>query len=199
MGVDPYARSTEASTIVQAWLPISAAIVTHFVTHFGATSAPHPSLAGIAGVSDHDTRGGRLARQGKANLARIAGPHDARSESTAWRHERRRVLRVAQVHFGVADTHANLALGRARDPASLADLLPSVDALTLIPDRDHQSRPVLACRSVTILARGAASRRQPCQRQCHVGSMSRTAGGATRARRSSRGCCCSGTRSARPE
>ena len=104
---------------------------------------------------------GADAQLGKeANLARIAGPHDARSESTAWRLERHRVLGVAQVHFGVADTRANLALGRARDPVSLADLLPSVDALTLIPDRDHQSRRVLACRSVTILARGTASRRQ---------------------------------------
>ncbi len=37
------------------------------------------------------------------------------------------------------------------------------------------------------------------QRQCHVGFMSRTAGEQTRARRSSRGCCCSGTRNARPE
>jgi len=101
------------------------------------------------------------AQLGKeANLARIAGPHDARSESTAWRLERHRVLGVAQVYFGVADTRANLALGRARDPVSLADLLPSVDALTLIPDRDHQSPRVLACRSVTILARGTASRRQ---------------------------------------
>jgi hypothetical protein len=45
IGIDPHARSAEASTIVQARLPISAAIVTQFVAHFGATSAPHPSLA----------------------------------------------------------------------------------------------------------------------------------------------------------
>ena len=35
MVVDAYAWSAEASRVVQAPLPISAAIVTQFVTHFG--------------------------------------------------------------------------------------------------------------------------------------------------------------------
>jgi hypothetical protein len=40
MVVDSYARNAQASRIVQARLPICAAVVTQFVTHYGATSAP---------------------------------------------------------------------------------------------------------------------------------------------------------------
>ena len=54
MVVDPYARSAEASRIVQERLPICTAIVTQFVTHFGATSAPRPSLAGDRAFIDPD-------------------------------------------------------------------------------------------------------------------------------------------------
>jgi hypothetical protein len=44
MVVDRHARSANASRIVQWRLPICATIVTQLVTHFGATSAPRPSL-----------------------------------------------------------------------------------------------------------------------------------------------------------
>jgi hypothetical protein len=43
MGVDSYARSAEASRIVQARLPIYAAIVTQFVTHLGDLATPSES------------------------------------------------------------------------------------------------------------------------------------------------------------
>jgi hypothetical protein len=78
MGVDPYARSADASRIVQARLPICAAIVTQFVTHFGATSAPvRVSLA----IADPTPTPGADAQSVSANLARIAD--HARSESAA--------------------------------------------------------------------------------------------------------------------
>ena len=54
MVVDPYNRSAEASRIVQERLPIFTAIVTQFVTHFGATSAARLSLAGDRAFIDPD-------------------------------------------------------------------------------------------------------------------------------------------------
>jgi hypothetical protein len=46
MVVDPFARSAEASRIVQARLPICTAIVTQFVTHFARPR--HPARVSLA-------------------------------------------------------------------------------------------------------------------------------------------------------
>jgi hypothetical protein len=59
MVVDPYARSAEASRIVQGRLRICATIVTQFVTHFGSISALVRVWLVSAGVSDPDSRAGR--------------------------------------------------------------------------------------------------------------------------------------------
>jgi hypothetical protein len=73
VGVDAYAQSAKASRTVQARLPISAAIVTQFVTHLARPGHPvHVSLAVARSVRPrHHER--TLSRQCKANLAEITG------------------------------------------------------------------------------------------------------------------------------
>jgi hypothetical protein len=71
VGVDVYARSAEASRIVQARLPICAAIITQFVTHSGVTSHPARVPLASAGVSAHRRRWTRSLENPRPTVLRL--------------------------------------------------------------------------------------------------------------------------------
>ena len=73
MVVDSYARSAQASRIVQARLPICAALVTQFVTHIWRDLAtPFESVRKALGESTVLTAPNRR----KASFARLGTGHD---------------------------------------------------------------------------------------------------------------------------
>ena len=62
------AESADASRIVQAWLPICAAIVTQFVTHFWCDVVTRSESRGQSKASRQSCRCGRGARPGHVGL-----------------------------------------------------------------------------------------------------------------------------------
>ncbi len=68
MGVDLHGRSADASRPVQARLQICVAVVTQFVTHFGATTSPGPSSLAVSQPRwDATTSWSRTPRRRRAN------------------------------------------------------------------------------------------------------------------------------------